>query len=214
MAKQHVRDATARLEIAQPAAGAQKLDLNSEIVVDAGAEALATVLASSTTLKKLKLSGSNEIGPMGALAIAAAIDREERDSDVPGTRRERHRCSRGCGVRGRPSTRTRLSRPWYSPATTSVLKALALAAALEKNATLTSLRLDENEIGDEGALALAAALDKNATLTSLYINDNSSARIKHSFCETLATGHRNLHRRESRPRPSPHIQRSNSCSPS
>jgi hypothetical protein len=75
-----------------------------------------------------------------------------------------------------------------------VLKALALAAALEKNATLTSLRLDENEIGDEGALALAAALDKNATLTSLYINDNSSARIKHSFCETLATGHRSLHR--------------------
>jgi hypothetical protein len=38
----------------------------------------------------------------------------------------------------------------------------ALSAALDKNATLTSMQLGHNTIGAEGARFLAAALDKNA----------------------------------------------------
>jgi hypothetical protein len=51
--------------------------------------------------------------------------------------------------------------------------ARALAAALDNNATLTRLDLDGNNIGAEGARALAAALDKNATLTTLFLGNNN-----------------------------------------
>ena len=49
----------------------------------------------------------------------------------------------------------------------------ALAAALEKNATLTKLQLDGNSVGDVGASALASALEKNTTLTELGLAWNS-----------------------------------------
>jgi len=50
--------------------------------------------------------------------------------------------------------------------------ATALAEALAKNKTLTSLNLRENEIGDERAKALAAALGENKTLTRLDLWNN------------------------------------------
>jgi hypothetical protein len=51
--------------------------------------------------------------------------------------------------------------------------ARSLAAALDNNASLTSLSLWYNNIGDEGARALAAALDNNAALTSLFLYNNN-----------------------------------------
>ena len=48
----------------------------------------------------------------------------------------------------------------------------ALAEALEKNTTVTSLDLKSNGIGDEGAASLAAALEKNLTVTSLNLRVN------------------------------------------
>ncbi|CAE7439493.1 Nlrc3 [Symbiodinium necroappetens] len=51
--------------------------------------------------------------------------------------------------------------------------AKALAAALEKNATVAHLGLAVNSIGDEGAKALAAALEKNATVAHLGLELNS-----------------------------------------
>ena len=47
-----------------------------------------------------------------------------------------------------------------------------MAAALEKNTTLTSLELFENYIDEEGAASVAAALEKNSTLTSINLVNN------------------------------------------
>jgi hypothetical protein len=44
---------------------------------------------------------------------------------------------------------------------------------LSNNATLTTLDLRDNNIGDEGAHALAAALGDNATLTALHLSHNN-----------------------------------------
>ncbi len=47
-----------------------------------------------------------------------------------------------------------------------------LAAALDNNATLTSLDLDGDKLGAQGARLLAAALDNTAMLTSLNLASN------------------------------------------
>jgi hypothetical protein len=49
----------------------------------------------------------------------------------------------------------------------------ALAAALDNNATLTSLDLTANDIDAEGARALTSALDNNATLATLNLTRNN-----------------------------------------
>ena len=48
----------------------------------------------------------------------------------------------------------------------------ALAATLRLNATLTSLNLGWNHLGEGGGRALAEALRLNSTLTSLDLNNN------------------------------------------
>jgi hypothetical protein len=50
--------------------------------------------------------------------------------------------------------------------------ATALATALQTNTTLTSLDLANNNIGAAGATALATALQTNTTLTSLNLDGN------------------------------------------
>ena len=50
--------------------------------------------------------------------------------------------------------------------------ALAIAACLKQNSTLTCLGLASNNITDTGALALAEAVASNETLTSLYLFGN------------------------------------------
>jgi hypothetical protein len=52
-----------------------------------------------------------------------------------------------------------------------------MAAALERNSTLTSLNLKENGIGTNGATAMAAALERNSTLTSLDLKANKGYGI-------------------------------------
>jgi len=51
-------------------------------------------------------------------------------------------------------------------------EAQALATALQNNTALISLTLAGNQIGNEGAKALATVLQKNATLKSLYLEGN------------------------------------------
>ena len=51
--------------------------------------------------------------------------------------------------------------------------AKALAEALKTNTALTSLDLYRNSVGDEGAKALAESLKTNTALTSLNLNWNS-----------------------------------------
>jgi hypothetical protein len=145
-----------RNAIAQLEAGAQELDL--EMVRDAGAAALATVLATNTTLRKLKLYG-NRIGPIGARSLAAALHNNATltSLDLGGN---------NIGAEG----------------------ARSLAATLDNNATLTSLYLDGNNIGAEGAQSLAATLDNNATLTILHLfynNIGDEGRIKNLVGDRL-----------------------------
>ncbi len=65
------------------------------------------------------------------------------------------------------------------------LVAGSLAAGLHDNATLTSLHLYHNNIGDEGARSLAAVLDNNATFTSLNLRFNN---IGDEGARSLAAG--------------------------
>jgi len=48
---------------------------------------------------------------------------------------------------------------------------------LRVNATLTSVNLDENGIGDEGATQLAEGMRFNATLTSLDMGSNDMSNV-------------------------------------
>ena len=54
----------------------------------------------------------------------------------------------------------------------SNIGATALAKALKINNTLTTLNLQQNDIGDEGVFALAEALKTNNTLTTLNLQQN------------------------------------------
>ena len=49
----------------------------------------------------------------------------------------------------------------------------AVAHALERNTTLTNLNLEDNDLGDVFAMAVARALEKNTTLTALNLSRNS-----------------------------------------
>ncbi|KAL0208434.1 hypothetical protein P9112_011021 [Eukaryota sp. TZLM1-RC] len=51
----------------------------------------------------------------------------------------------------------------------------ALARALERNSTLTTLDLQSNNIANDGANALARALERNSTLTTLDLQSNNIA---------------------------------------
>jgi hypothetical protein len=133
--KEALRNAIAQLE-----AGAQDLSLRHlgpKRVGDAVVAALATVLATNTTLKELTLA-NNGIGPVGAQALAAALERNA-------TLTELNLQKNNIGAEG----------------------ALSLAATLHNNATLTTLYLDGNNIGAEGARSLATALRNNTTLKFL-----------------------------------------------
>merc|ERR1712118_130916 len=48
-----------------------------------------------------------------------------------------------------------------------------VAAALEKNSTVTSLDLGGNTIGDKGAESIVAALEQNRTVTAVDLNHNN-----------------------------------------
>ena len=66
--------------------------------------------------------------------------------------------------------------------------AQALAIALENNTSITEFNLEYNQIGDEGAQALATALQKNNSLTVLNLGYNE---IVDEGAQALATVLRN-----------------------
>jgi Ran GTPase-activating protein (RanGAP) involved in mRNA processing and transport len=172
-----VRNAIAELE-----AGAQELDLTNEVIGDAEAAALATVLATNRTLKKLSLS-HNRLGPVGARSLAAALDNNATltSLDLGGN---------NIGAEGAQSLAAALDNSATLTSMDLVSNnigaegAQSLAAALDNNATLTSLDLGGNNIGAEGAQSLAAALYNNATLTSLDLAENN---IEDEGARSLAT---------------------------
>lgn len=103
---------------------------------------MAKALESNTTLQHLSLA-MNEIGDVGALALAKALE-----------------------------SNTTLQRLSVVANEIGDVGAQALAQALEKNSTLQELQLDMNLIGDDGAQTLAQALKTNATLKCLGLSLN------------------------------------------
>ena len=155
----HVRSAIVSIR-----AGARELRLCCTVVGDAGAEALAPELATSTTLEALGLPSSS-IGPTGARAIASGLaqsaalvylDLDNNDIGDDGAR--------------------------------------ALAAALEKNASLTRLDLWGGDIGAEGARALVAALETNRTLQVLWLGAGAvDADIEYLMADRLRVNRLSRH---------------------
>eukprot|EP00039_Didymoeca_costata_P009271 m.122266 g.122266 ORF g.122266 m.122266 type:complete len:256 (+) comp14422_c0_seq5:559-1326(+) len=65
--------------------------------------------------------------------------------------------------------------------------ALAIAEALQKNNTLTTIHLDRNDIGDSGAGSVAVALQKNDTLKTISLDGNGiGAEGARAISEVLA----------------------------
>jgi len=61
-----------------------------------------------------------------------------------------------------------------------------LSDSLESNTTLTTLCLDGNEIGDEGALLIGRSLKKNSSLIALSLEDNNIGKVGiKELCEAL-----------------------------
>ena len=62
---------------------------------------------------------------------------------------------------------------------------MAVARALERNSTLTSLYIDDNDFGERCGVAFAVALERNTTLVKLRIVACSEQRKK---IDTLLAG--------------------------
>ena len=62
----------------------------------------------------------------------------------------------------------------------------AVAGALERNTTLTSLDLEGNGLGEAGGAAVAGAMDRNTTLVELRLSFNSiSQRVLDEIASKL-----------------------------
>ena len=77
---------------------------------------------------------------------------------------------RACGRQMSSAWRIRqddVSRPsrWCSSSLSPGCRAGRIATALEKDSPVTTMSLERNGIGDEGAARIAAAWEKNSTLT-------------------------------------------------
>ncbi|KAL0209209.1 hypothetical protein P9112_011796 [Eukaryota sp. TZLM1-RC] len=70
--------------------------------------------------------------------------------------------------------------------------ASALARALERNSTLTTLNLISSNITSKGARALARALERNSTLTTLYLGRNNISNSTASKLQQIASNRASL----------------------
>ena len=147
------------------------LNLWCNPVGDVGATVLAECLRVNNTLKSLNL-GFNEIGEEGftrlaeCLRINASLSRTWASIAIHATRfsmRKQHSWRSACASTPR-------SRDW----TWKLAKSASLARCncWSANATLTSLNLGANEIGDAGAAKLTQCLRAGTTLTELFLHDN------------------------------------------
>ena len=111
------------------------LDLSDNAIGIEGARALASALAlNEHRLEDVSLSGNDDIGDDGAVALGAALAAQSRDGQFALNGVALTSC--GIGARG----------------------AAAIALALLENSRLETIDLAENPLGDRGARALALAL--------------------------------------------------------
>ncbi|KAJ7339504.1 hypothetical protein OS493_005902 [Desmophyllum pertusum] len=139
------------------------LSLPENWITDIGADAFGTGIQFNCGLKHLDLY-QNWIGNRGVMALAKGLE-----SNVTLTYLDLHQPI-GCGDRTWPF----LDSINYDVQIELIgeLGASALARALRTNSTLTYLDLKENAIGSSGAVALGEALQSNHTLTHLYLSGN------------------------------------------
>ena len=121
-----------------------KLTINSCMISDEEAKAIATALTDNTNLEVLYLN-ENKIGVEGAKAIAQVLETNKTlKLRILGLNKN------NIGDEG----------------------VKAIAQVLEKNTIFDSLYLNENIIGDEGAKAIAHELERNTTLRNLQLSMN------------------------------------------
>ena len=146
-----------------------KLNLSNNQIGPEGAIAIAAALKDNKTITTLGLH-NNQIGPEGAIAIATAL----KDKAITGL----YLGNNQIGDEGAIAIAAALK---DNKAITKLgllnnqigpEGAKAIAAVLKDNKTITTLSLGNNKIGDEGAIAIAAALKDNKIITGLYLYDN------------------------------------------
>ena len=119
----------------------KELILKSNDIGDVGAKAIAVALARNQLMQKIDLA-RNEVGTAGAIALAAAL--------------------RTCRLTALDLRKNEVGDGG----------AAALASSLDAHGTLTSLNLEANNIGAAGAASLAAALLKNLSMKHLELRWN------------------------------------------
>jgi len=177
-----------------------KLHLSENGITARGAMDLAKVVASHPSLTSLDL-WQNELGDDGASALAEAIG--GKDSLIPFAspnvikwgHLHVHATSRNSNT---PSSSSSSSFPFFSSSSSSsILRHLELGAnsitavgakklaeCVSVKATLLSLRIPDNNIGDEGVIYIAKALiSPTLSLTSLDIRNNG---ITSNGCSVLS----------------------------
>jgi Ran GTPase-activating protein (RanGAP) involved in mRNA processing and transport len=145
LGSQKINDAQAQavaVELASDFTVVTVINLQLNLIGDVGVSAIAGKLRANKKLVTLNLMG-NHIGPVGAAAVAEAL-KENSTLKV---------LSLECNRVGDEGT-------------------VAIAEALSTNKSLTSLSLAENSVGDVGVTALARALKHNRVLTSLHLDRN------------------------------------------
>eukprot|EP00756_Hemistasia_phaeocysticola_P023898 Hpha_TRINITY_DN15917_c5_g12::TRINITY_DN15917_c5_g12_i1::g.74911::m.74911 len=126
-----------------------KLDLQQNLVRDAGCEALSTLLRESGTITYLDLS-ANDIGPQGAAALAEALPSAKRLQTL---------------LLGSDPDQLQANR-------IDSLSGALLTDAVRKGRTLTALDLRRNPLGEEGQAAfrhLVDVLEKGSALQILRL---------------------------------------------
>ena len=149
----------------------RSLDLSSNNIRHAAANALASALEVNTTLGSLELSHNNLLGN-GAQTLAASLQNSKSLTRL-GLK------SNGIGATGAAALAVSLASNRCSLTSLNLrgngltaVGAASLAAALKSNTNLTELDLSENLVKETGATALAEALNTNASLTSLSLRYN------------------------------------------
>jgi len=121
-----------------------EVHLDGNKIDDAGAQAVAELLAvKDSKLVTVNLT-DNEVGDAGASAVARAL-------------------ASGSGVRQVLLGNNNIGNGG----------AAAIADVLKSNHSVTSVQLGSNNIGDQGAQALAAALNDNESVSDLDLSDNN-----------------------------------------
>ncbi|XP_077075637.1 dynein regulatory complex subunit 5 isoform X2 [Siphateles boraxobius] len=133
-------------------------------------ESLAKALNSCKTLQVFRIHRSKVDDEKCCMLVSQLLDHPSlQELDFS----HNHISDRGARAIGKLLNRSQLKRLVVCNNQIRASGAQALAQALGRNATLMSLNLRLNHIGDEGGQALAQALVKNKTLVNLHLGGNN-----------------------------------------